>query len=89
MKQVNTQEWISKQLKVAIKAARKAGIDVEEDEFVTATALPDGMIAILGAENKEDGRVMKIQIGPGVVLPPANVELNFFAHGEGSDDETD
>ncbi|MEN3115021.1 hypothetical protein [Lacticaseibacillus paracasei] len=46
-KQVDTMDWVSKQLRKAIEVAKKSGINVNEDDFLSVTPLPNEMIAIL------------------------------------------
>ncbi|NVO88929.1 hypothetical protein HWN39_10610 [Lactobacillus rhamnosus] len=82
MKQTDTKKWIANQLKKAMEAAEEAGIDVKQDNFLTATALPNGMIAILGATNDDGSRTLQVNIIPGVVLPPENVDLDIFEQND-------
>ena len=62
-KQVDTMDWVSKQLRKAIEVAKKSGINVNEDDFLSVTPLPNEMIAILGAEDEDGSRTTKISIG--------------------------
>ena len=64
-KQVDTMDWISKQLRKAIEVAKKSGIKVNEDDFLSVTPLPNEMIAILGAEDEDGSRTTKISIVQG------------------------
>lgn len=81
-KQVETMEWISEQLKKAIKVAKDKGLNVEEDDFLSITPLPNGMIAILGAEDEDGTRTTKISIVRGFVLPYEDVNLDIYDHDD-------
>lgn len=81
-KQVETMEWISEQLKKAIKVAKDKGLNVEEDDFLSITPLPNGMIAILGAEDEDGTRTTKISIVQGFVLPYEDVNLDIYDHDD-------
>ncbi|RND81505.1 hypothetical protein [Lacticaseibacillus paracasei] len=77
-KQVDTMDWVSKQLRKAIEVAKKSGINVNEDDFLSVTPLPNEMIAILGAEDEDGSRTTKISIVQGFVLPYEDVDLDIY-----------
>lgn len=86
-KQVDTMDWVSKQLRKAIEVAKKSGIKVNEDDFLSVTPLPNEMIAILGAEDEDGSRTTKISIVQGFVLPYEDVDLDIYEpHEEESHD---
>lgn len=85
-KRVDTDTWLKKQANKAFDAAKKSGLDVGQDEFMTATPLANGYVFLFGVKDQDGDRTIVIKVIPGLVMPPEDVELDIYEPNDTEED---
>lgn len=84
---VDTDMWLKEQSNKAFDAVKRSGnIDVGQDDFMTATQLANGYVFFFGVEGHGSDRTVIVKVLPGLVMPPADVELDIYEPTDSEDD---